>query len=77
MAHVQAAEGPANASARPCRVLLQTSLPEHAAAHNLRTVMTFHQRVEEAAAFAEKLPETTAELMTRRTIDFYTRHFGA
>jgi predicted helicase len=44
--------------------LLQTALLEHAAAHNLRTVMTFHQRVEEAAAFAEKLPETAAELYT-------------
>jgi hypothetical protein len=42
--------------------LLQTALLEHAAAHNLRTVMTFHQRVEEAQAFAEKLPETAAEL---------------
>ncbi|MGW9250852.1 Helicase associated domain protein [Streptomyces albidoflavus] len=38
--------------------LLQTALLEHAAARDLRTVMTFHQRVEEAAAFAEKLPET-------------------
>ncbi|MET9596010.1 Helicase associated domain protein [Streptomyces sp. NPDC006516] len=42
--------------------LLQTALLEHAAAHNLRTVMTFHQKVEEAAAFADKLPETAAEL---------------
>ncbi|EGJ72789.1 putative helicase-like protein (plasmid) [Streptomyces sp. Tu6071] len=42
--------------------LLQTALLEHAAEHNLRTVMTFHQRVEEAAAFAEKMPETAAEL---------------
>ncbi|NEY36481.1 DEAD/DEAH box helicase family protein [Streptomyces sp. PRKS01-65] len=42
--------------------LLQTALLEHAAAWNLRTVMTFHQRVEEAAAFAEKLPEAAAEL---------------
>ena len=42
--------------------LLQTALLEHAAAYNLRTVMTFHQRVEEAAAFAEKLPQTAAEL---------------
>jgi hypothetical protein len=42
--------------------LLQTALLEHAAAHNLRTVMTFHQRVEEAEAFAVKLPETAAEL---------------
>ncbi|MFJ5019347.1 DEAD/DEAH box helicase [Streptomyces griseoluteus] len=42
--------------------LLQTALLEHAAAYNLRTVMTFHQKVEEAAAFAEKLPRTAAEL---------------
>jgi superfamily II DNA or RNA helicase len=42
--------------------LLQTALLEHAAAYNLRTVMTFHQKVEEAAAFAGKLPETAAEL---------------
>ncbi|MEU4476403.1 Helicase associated domain protein [Micromonospora sp. NPDC023888] len=42
--------------------LLQTALLEHAAARNLRTVMTFHQKVEEAAAFAEKLPETAAAL---------------
>ncbi|WP_221361488.1 DEAD/DEAH box helicase [Streptomyces beigongshangae] len=42
--------------------LWQTALLEHAAAWNLRTVMTFHQKVEEAAAFAEKLPETAAEL---------------
>ncbi|MFB6791891.1 Helicase associated domain protein [Streptomyces olivaceus] len=42
--------------------LLQTALLEHAAAHNLHTVMTFHQKVEEAAAFADKLPETAAEL---------------
>ncbi|TVL87354.1 DEAD/DEAH box helicase [Streptomyces sp. SAJ15] len=42
--------------------LLQTALLEHAARWNLRTVMTFHQKVEEAAAFAQKLPETAAEL---------------
>lgn len=42
--------------------LLQTALLEHAAAYNLRTIMTFHQKVAEAAAFAEKLPETAAEL---------------
>lgn len=49
--------------------LLQTALLEHAAAHNLRTVMTFHQKVEEAAAFAEKLPETAAELYTTAMSD--------
>lgn len=37
-------------------------LLKHAAVHNLRAVMTFHQKVEEAAAFAEKLPATAAEL---------------
>ncbi|MFD8197238.1 DEAD/DEAH box helicase [Streptomyces wuyuanensis] len=42
--------------------LLQTALLEHAAAYNLHTVMTFHQKVEEARAFADKLPETAAEL---------------
>ncbi|WP_225638960.1 DEAD/DEAH box helicase [Streptomyces solaniscabiei] len=45
--------------------LLQTALLEHAAKWNLKTVMTFHQRVEEAAAFAEKLPETAAALYAR------------
>ncbi|MBT2369821.1 Helicase associated domain protein [Streptomyces sp. ISL-10] len=49
--------------------LLQTALLEHAAAHNLRTVMTFHQKVEEAAAFAEKMPETAAELYVNDTTD--------
>lgn len=42
--------------------LLQAALLEHAAAWNLRTVMMFHQKVEEAAAFTERLPETAAEL---------------
>ncbi|MEU0596587.1 MULTISPECIES: DEAD/DEAH box helicase [Streptomyces] len=49
--------------------LLQTALLEHAAAYNLRTVMTFHQKVEEAAAFAEKLPQTAAELYTNDASD--------
>jgi superfamily II DNA or RNA helicase len=49
--------------------LLQTALLEHAAKWNLRTVMTFHQRVEEAAAFAEKLPETAAELYANDVTD--------
>ncbi|GGV19460.1 helicase [Streptomyces litmocidini] len=49
--------------------LLQTALLEHAAAYNLRTVMTFHQRVEEAAAFAEKLPETAAQLYVNDASD--------
>ncbi|MBZ6296081.1 Helicase associated domain protein [Streptomyces olivaceus] len=49
--------------------LLQTALLEHAAAYNLRTVMTYHQKVEEAAAFAEKLPETAAELYVNDASD--------
>ncbi|MFI2972604.1 Helicase associated domain protein [Streptomyces sp. NPDC018584] len=49
--------------------LLQTALLEHAAAYNLRTVMTFHQKVEEAASFAEKLPETAAELYMNEASD--------
>ncbi|MYW21798.1 DEAD/DEAH box helicase family protein [Streptomyces sp. SID2955] len=49
--------------------LLQTALLEHAAAHNLRTVMTFHQKVEEAAAFAKKLPETAKELYVTEALD--------
>ncbi|WP_331721209.1 Helicase associated domain protein [Streptomyces sp. NBC_00212] len=49
--------------------LLQTALLEHAAAYNLRTVMTFHQKVEEAAAFAEKLPKTAAELYVNDATD--------
>ncbi|MFF7954083.1 DEAD/DEAH box helicase [Streptomyces griseorubiginosus] len=49
--------------------LLQTALLEHAAAYNLRTVMTFHQKVEEAQAFADKLPETAAELYVNDASD--------
>ncbi|MFF7987046.1 Helicase associated domain protein [Streptomyces sp. NPDC007901] len=49
--------------------LLQTALLEHAAAYNLCTVMTFHQKVEEAAAFAEALPKTAAELYLTDTDD--------
>nr|WP_174864149.1 DEAD/DEAH box helicase [Streptomyces galbus] len=49
--------------------LLQTALLEHAAKWNLKTVMTFHQKVEEAAAFAEKLPETAAELYRNDATD--------
>ncbi|MEV0468558.1 DEAD/DEAH box helicase [Streptomyces prunicolor] len=49
--------------------LLQTALLEHAAARNLRTVMTFHQRVEEAAAFAEKMPQTAARLYAAEVSD--------
>ncbi|HUR05907.1 MAG TPA: Helicase associated domain protein [Nonomuraea sp.] len=49
--------------------LLQTALLEHAAAYNLRTVMTFHQKVEEAAAFAKALPRTAAELYVNDASD--------
>ncbi|MDF3294251.1 DEAD/DEAH box helicase [Streptomyces silvisoli] len=49
--------------------LLQTALLEHAAKWNLKTVMTFHQKVEEAAAFAEKLPKTAAELYVNDVTD--------
>lgn len=42
--------------------LLQAALLEHAAQQNLHTTMVFHQRVEEAAAFAEQMPLTAAEL---------------
>ncbi|GAA2329831.1 DEAD/DEAH box helicase [Streptomyces caniferus] len=44
--------------------LLQAALLEHAAANDLHTVMTFHQRVEEARAFAEQMPATATELYT-------------
>ncbi|MGW9241328.1 Helicase associated domain protein [[Kitasatospora] papulosa] len=44
--------------------LLQAALLEHAAQQNLHTTMVFHQRVEEAAAFAEQMPRTAAELYT-------------
>ncbi|NLU71089.1 DEAD/DEAH box helicase [Streptomyces sp. HNM0574] len=49
--------------------LLQTALLEHAAAYNLRTVMTFHQRVEEAQVFADKLPQAAAELYAGEASD--------
>jgi hypothetical protein len=49
--------------------LLQAALLEHAARLNLRTVMTFHHRVEEAEAFADKLPETAADLYTDPVTD--------
>ncbi|WP_258038767.1 DEAD/DEAH box helicase [Streptomyces sp. SM12] len=42
--------------------LLQAALLEHAAQMDLHTTMVFHQRVEEAAAFAAQLPHTAAEL---------------
>ncbi|MEU9198353.1 helicase associated domain-containing protein [Streptomyces hundungensis] len=42
--------------------LLQAALLEHAAQQSLHTTMVFHQRVEEAAAFAEQMSATAAEL---------------
>jgi superfamily II DNA or RNA helicase len=57
--------------------LLQIALLEHAAANNLRTVMTFHQRVEEAAAFAEKLPGTAAELYATEASDKFLEDAAA
>ncbi|MEU3837649.1 DEAD/DEAH box helicase [Streptomyces microflavus] len=44
--------------------LLQAALLEHAAQQNLHTTMVFHQRVEEAEAFAGQMPSTAAELYT-------------
>ncbi|MFF9908285.1 Helicase associated domain protein [Streptomyces olivaceus] len=44
--------------------LLQAALLEHAAQQNLHTTMVFHQRVEEAEAFAGQMPRTAAELYT-------------
>ncbi|MGW2964397.1 Helicase associated domain protein [Streptomyces sp. NPDC001220] len=49
--------------------LLQAALLEHAAQMNLHTVMTFHQRVEEARAFAEQMPATAAELYATEASD--------
>ncbi|WAP61129.1 DEAD/DEAH box helicase [Streptomyces sp. S465] len=49
--------------------LLQAALLEHAARMNLHTVMTFHQRVEEARAFAEQMPATAAELYVTEASD--------
>ncbi|MFB7397634.1 Helicase associated domain protein [Streptomyces sp. NPDC056191] len=42
--------------------LLQAALLEHAAQRNLHTTMVFHQRVEEAEAFAAQMPRTAGEL---------------
>ncbi|MGW2448135.1 Helicase associated domain protein [Streptomyces sp. NPDC001675] len=42
--------------------LLQAALLEHASARNIKTMMTFHSRVEEAEAFALNLPKTAADL---------------
>ncbi|MFJ3190992.1 DEAD/DEAH box helicase [Streptomyces halstedii] len=47
--------------------LLQAALLEHTAQQNLHTTMVFHQRVEEAAAFAEQMPHTAGELYTTET----------
>ncbi|MEV7691351.1 DEAD/DEAH box helicase [Streptomyces bungoensis] len=42
--------------------LLQAALLEHASVRNIKTMMTFHSRVEEAEAFAVNLPRTAADL---------------
>ncbi|MFF0851189.1 Helicase associated domain protein [Streptomyces sp. NPDC003280] len=42
--------------------LLQAALLEHASARNIKTMMTFHSRIEEAEAFALNLPRTAADL---------------
>ncbi|MGW0191612.1 Helicase associated domain protein [Streptomyces sp. NPDC003362] len=42
--------------------LLQAALLEHAGARNIKTVMTFHSRVEEAEAFAVNLTKAAADL---------------
>ncbi|MFF1408078.1 Helicase associated domain protein [Streptomyces sp. NPDC058294] len=49
--------------------LLQAALLEHAAQMNLHTIMVFHQRVEEARAFAEQMPATAAELYATEASD--------
>ncbi|MDX2733454.1 Helicase associated domain protein [Streptomyces sp. PA03-2a] len=49
--------------------LLQTALLEHAAAHDIHTTMVFHNRVEEAQAFAATLHETAAELYQAEVSD--------
>ncbi|KNE78979.1 helicase [Streptomyces fradiae] len=49
--------------------LLQAALLEHAAQMNLHTVMTFHQRVEEARAFAEQMSAAAAELYATQASD--------
>jgi hypothetical protein len=47
----------------------QVQVKDCDAQHNLRTVMAFYHRVEEADAFAAKLPETAAELYTTEASD--------
>lgn len=42
--------------------LLQAALLEHASARNIKTMMTFHSRIEEAEAFALNLPRTAADV---------------
>ncbi|MFE0654337.1 Helicase associated domain protein [Streptomyces sp. NPDC059534] len=54
--------------------LLQAALLEHAAQMNLHTVMTFHQRVEEARAFAEQMPATAAELYATQASEAALAH---
>ncbi|GAA2417510.1 Helicase associated domain protein [Streptomyces mauvecolor] len=54
--------------------LLQAALLEHAARHDLPTVMTFHHRVEEAKAFAAKLPQTAAALYAHDPVQHMPPH---
>ncbi|MFJ6239454.1 Helicase associated domain protein [Streptomyces griseus] len=49
--------------------LLQPALLEHAAKWNLKTMMTYHQKVEEARTFADKLPQTAAALYINDATD--------
>ncbi|MFF8407590.1 Helicase associated domain protein [Streptomyces sp. NPDC015684] len=56
--------------------LLQAALLEHASARNIKTVMTFHSRVEEAEAFAVHLPQTAADLYADE-VTAHARHEAA
>ncbi|MFF7242203.1 Helicase associated domain protein [Streptomyces collinus] len=49
--------------------LLQAALLEHASARNIKTMMTFHSRVEEAEAFTVHLPQTAADLYADEVTD--------
>ncbi|SEE39250.1 hypothetical protein SAMN05216532_8060 [Streptomyces sp. 2231.1] len=55
-------------------------LLEHASARNIRTMMTFHSRVEEAEAFAVHLPQTAGDLyadeVTAHALDEASRSGG-
>ncbi|MFE5406306.1 hypothetical protein ACFQ9Z_34215 [Streptomyces sp. NPDC056580] len=51
--------------------LLQAALLEHASARNIKTMMTFHSRVEEPEAFALNLPQTGFSIRTARSRSGY------